>query len=141
MRVTDNGGCFACGPNNPIGLHLHFRTEGDAYHTEFVPTEHHQGYAGIVHGGILATLLDEVMARFCWVSGVPAMTAEMRVSLLKPAFVGQRLTATGRITRRHHRLLLCEASLRRDDGTIVATAEGKFLRVPHEPAPVTPPTE
>lgn len=129
MRVSDNGGCFACSPDNPIGLHLTFRVVGDEYVTEFVPSQHHQGYAGIVHGGILATILDEVMVRFCWVRGMPAVTAEMRVSLRQPAYVGERLTGTGRIVQQRHRLLVCEARLQRDDGTVIATAEGKLLRV------------
>ncbi len=129
MRLSDSGGCFGCGPNNPIGLHLEFRAEGEEYVTEFLPTTHHQGFDGIVHGGILATVLDEVMARQLWVRDVQVVTAEMKVSLHRPALVGERLMVSGRVTRDRGRLILSEATARREDGTLVASAEAKMMRV------------
>ncbi|MBI3078225.1 MAG: PaaI family thioesterase, partial [Deltaproteobacteria bacterium] len=57
LDLRDNGGCFACGQENAYGLRLRFQLEGeDAVRTEFVPGERFQGWQGIVHGGILATL-------------------------------------------------------------------------------------
>jgi len=55
--LDNEGMCFACGKRNPIGLHLDFRFEGDEYVTEFVPQEVHQGFPGIIHGGLIATVL------------------------------------------------------------------------------------
>lgn len=132
LRLSDNGGCFACGPRNPFGLHLQFRTEGETYVTEFTPSVHHQGFEGIVHGGILATVLDEVMARFLWVRGIPAVTAEMKVVLRQPARIGEPLTVCGRVVSQNKRLICCQAEARRTDGTLVAAAEGKFLRIEQE---------
>ncbi|MDH7568935.1 MAG: PaaI family thioesterase [Armatimonadota bacterium] len=129
MNLSDNGGCFACGPNNPIGLHLRFRFEGDEYVTEYVPAPEHQGFAGITHGGLLATVLDEVMARGLWAQGERVVTAELKVSLRQPARVGEALTIRGRLLARRGRLFHCEARAVRGDGTLVAVAEGKLLRV------------
>ncbi|MBI3945311.1 MAG: PaaI family thioesterase [Armatimonadetes bacterium] len=131
--LTDDGGCFACGPRNAFGLHLEFRTVGDEYLTSFTPASHHQGFAGVVHGGILTTVLDEVMARFLWARSIPAVTAEIKVTLRQPARIGEPLTVSGRILRDARRLILCQAEARRADGTVVAAAEGKFVRV--GPAP------
>lgn len=129
MTLTDDGGCFVCGANNPRGLRLSFRTVDDEHVTEFTPTADHQGFAGIVHGGILAALLDEVMGRYLWQQALFAVTAELKVSLHRPAHVGQRLRVAGRISEMRGRLILCTARAERDDGTLVASAEGKFIRV------------
>ena len=129
LKLTDSGVCFACGENNPIGLHLQFRMEGVEYITEFTPQAHHQGFEGIVHGGMLATVLDEVMARNLWVRDIPALTAEMRITLHHPAYIGECLLVSGAIASERGRLILCEARARRTDGTVVASAQGKFVRV------------
>jgi uncharacterized protein (TIGR00369 family) len=129
LKLTDSDGCFACGANNPKGLHLSFRTIGDEHVTEFVPTAEYQGFTGIVHGGILATLLDEAMGRYLWQEGHHAVTAELKVSLHRPAYIGQRLRVAGRICEVRGRRILCTARAERDDGTLVASAEAKFLRV------------
>ena len=63
MTLAADGKCFACGADNPIGLKLQFECEGDDYVTRFLTAEEHSGWAGLVHGGLLATLLDEVMVR------------------------------------------------------------------------------
>ncbi|MFC1962064.1 PaaI family thioesterase, partial [Chloroflexota bacterium] len=57
-----DGLCFGCGQNNPIGLKLKFKKDGDGVRTEFTPGESYQGWPGMVHGGIIGCLLDEAMA-------------------------------------------------------------------------------
>ena len=69
MKLRDEGKCFACGPNNPIGLKLDFQFSGDSYVAKFTPSAQYQGYDGITHGGIVSTLLDEAMAKLVWVKG------------------------------------------------------------------------
>ena len=63
--LNDNGYCFACGPENPIGLRLTFRWEGDPpdYCTEYRPRREHQGWDDRIHGGLIAVVFDEVLSR------------------------------------------------------------------------------
>ena len=60
----ENNNCFVCGPSNPIGLRIKFRIDGDVCRGEFKPGEHHVGYNNITHGGIIFSLLDDVMANW-----------------------------------------------------------------------------
>ena len=57
--------CFVCGESNPLGLQLRFHADGDEVRTRFVPRPEHIGFKGVVHGGLLATLLDEIMVWAC----------------------------------------------------------------------------
>ena len=95
--VADNM-CFACGAANQHGLKLTFSYDGDAYVTTFIADPHFQGYEGIVHGGILATVLDEVMARLVWEKAGPAATAKLEVRYKRPAPTGQPIIVRGWIT-------------------------------------------
>ena len=126
--VADNY-CFACGPANPKGLHLAFRFEGEEYVCDFTPAKEYQGWDDIMHGGIVATVLDEVMTRILWEKGVGAMTAEITVRLKRPVPIGRPATARARITEGHKRLYLTEAELLLADGSVAATATAKFLVV------------
>ena len=129
LDLADDDGCFACGKSNPIGLKLEFDREGDEYVTCFTPAKQHQGYVGIVHGGILSTILDEVMARYVHVLGHSAVTAEMTVRLKRPARIGRKLRFTGRIEETNSRMILCSARATDEDGTLIAEATAKMVRV------------
>ena len=122
--------CFACGRANPIGLKLTFHEEGDEYIATFVADPAHQGYAGVVHGGILATLLDEIMARYVWVKAGPAATAKLEIRYRRPAPTGQPIEIRGRITaeRRGGRAFETAAVARLEDGTVLAEATGLVVR-------------
>lgn len=133
LKLSDNGNCFACGVKNPIGLHLQFRQDGEDYCTEFTPTENHQGFTGITHGGILTTLLDEAMGSCLWAHDIPAVTAQLKISLRNPAHIGETLQVRARIRNEHGRLIYCFAEAARPDGTLVASAEGTFMRVSISP--------
>jgi acyl-coenzyme A thioesterase PaaI-like protein len=126
--VADNY-CFACGPANPKGLHLQFRFEGEEYVCDFTPAREYQGWDDILHGGIVATVLDEVMTRILWEKGISAMTAEMTVRLKKPVPIARPATARARVTASRKRVYETEAEIVLEDGTVAATATGKFLAV------------
>lgn len=115
--------CFACGQENPIGLKLRFRREGDEVKGEFIPGEYHQGWPGIVHGGIINVLLDEVMAYAPHFLGLNCVTAKMEVRLMHPAPVGKRLLISSTISRRTRKLIEATGKIALEDGTTVA--EGK----------------
>lgn len=129
LELGDDDGCFACGKSNPFGLRLEFEREGDEYVTYFVPEKRHQGWIGIVHGGILSTVLDEVMARYVHVLGHSAVTGEISVRFRRPARVGHRLRFAGRIDEENSRMLVCSARATDEDGTLIAEATGKMVKV------------
>jgi uncharacterized protein (TIGR00369 family) len=126
-NLQDDGHCFICGEENPQGLKLSWTVQGKEAFSEFIPEKVHQGWRGVVHGGILAAILDEAMTRLIWQLRGSAVTAEMTVRYLAPAAVGEKLKIHGKIIDDSKRLVLAQAEIRRMDGTIVARAEGKTL--------------
>lgn len=129
INLADDNGCFVCGKLNPIGLKLDFAFEGDEYVTYFTPMKEHQGWVGIVHGGIVATVLDEVMTRSIHAKGINAVTGEITVRFKQPARVGHKLRFAGRIVEENSRLIFCTARATDEDGTLIAEATGKMIRI------------
>ena len=123
MEEDRNQWCFACGVKNPIGLKLKFAEEGDKYVARFTAGPEHQSYDGIVHGGIISTLLDEIMGRYPYVKGVDTVTARLDIRYRKPTPIGEELTVTGWIVNRRGRLYEMAGTVALPDGTV--TAEGK----------------
>ena len=115
--------CFACGQENPMGLKLRFRRDGATVRAEFTPGEYHQGWPGIVHGGIIETLLDEAMCYAPLFHGIYCVTAKIEVRIRQPVSVGQRLLISSSMVRKTRKLIETEASIVLEDGTPVA--EGK----------------
>jgi uncharacterized protein (TIGR00369 family) len=91
----------------------------------------HQGYEGIVHGGILSALLDEAMVKLTVSLGIPAVTAEITVSFKAPAAPGEELFVSGRLTHETRRLIQAEAKIERGP-ILIAEAKGKLLRISSE---------
>lgn len=112
--------CFCCGQKNPIGLKLKFVRDGKTARTEFTPDERHQGWEGIVHGGIIISLLDEAMSYAAFFEGLACVTADVKVRLKLPAPVNETLTVTGSLTRKTRKVLECYASVALKNGTVVA---------------------
>ena len=115
--------CFGCGQNNPIGLKLKFEWDGKAAKAEFTPTELHQGWKDIIHGGILTTVLDEAIGYATFFENIPCVTATMQVRLRRPAVIGQPLIVTASVTKNARRFVETEAKLTLIDGTVVAEAK------------------
>ncbi|HOF88723.1 MAG TPA: PaaI family thioesterase [Armatimonadota bacterium] len=122
--------CFACGRENPIGLRLTFAFDGAEYVTRFTADARVQGYRGIIHGGIVATLLDEVMARLVWEQAGPSATARLDIRYRRPAPIGAAIEVRGRITavRRAGQLFETAARATLADGTVLADATGLVMR-------------
>ncbi len=112
--------CFACGPKNPIGLKLKFDWDGQQVKAKFTPGEYHQGWAGLVHGGIISCLLDEAMSYAALYSGVNSLTARMQTRFKRPQPIDEPLTVTGSVTKKTRRLVEAKAELKLTDGTPVA---------------------
>jgi acyl-coenzyme A thioesterase PaaI-like protein len=123
------GHCFGCGPANPHGLHLQFTFDAAA-HTATAPvhlTRMFEGPPGHIHGGIIATLMDEAMSKLNRLFDVLAMTRHMEVDYLRPAPLHQDLRVVGHHTRREGRKLYHRAELLTRDGILLAQAKGLFI--------------
>ncbi len=131
-------GCFVCGEANPMGLNLRFHSDGQTVHTRFVPGAEHIGFRGVMHGGLIGTVLDEVMV---WAVGVGtkrfSFCAEMTVRFLAPARPGTELEAVGLLVEdRRGRVFHARGELRAvDSGGLLATSTGKYLPVPADQLP------
>ena len=120
--------CFVCGPGNPEGLQVRFRLEGDVCRAEFVPAPNHGGYDGVTHGGILFSLLDDVMANWVFLRGEQCFTARAEVRYRRALPIGTPIRLEGRLRRRKGRLAIMDGLvLRQDDGSVVAEATGSFM--------------
>jgi uncharacterized protein (TIGR00369 family) len=130
QQLRDNERCYVCGKKNPVGLSVDFtiKTETRSILGWFTPSQDHQGYEGIVHGGILSSLLDEAMAKLAFSLGIPAVTAEITVTFKTSAAPGDELSISGRITEETKRLILAEAKIERGP-VVIAEAKGKLLRI------------
>lgn len=123
--------CFVCGPNNPIGLKLNFELVDDKYTAYFTPNDNHQSYDGIVHGGIISTLLDEIMGKYVWlITGKPSFTARLEVRYRKHGEIGKQLRLEGRIIKTKGKLYEMEGKLWQVDGEIlIADGTAKVMCV------------
>ena len=119
--------CFGCGQENPIGLRLSFANEGDALVTRFVPREDHQGWPGIVHGGIIATLLYEVLENFSYQQGIVAMMKRMETNLRRPGKTGVEIVAKAWLAGRSEKEMQVSATLTNGDGTLIAEGSAELV--------------
>ena len=125
-------GCFVCGLQNPQGLRLDFVSDARVVESCFQFRKEHCGFRGTVHGGLIATVLDEVMA---WVIGVHARRfaycAELNTRFLSPAAPGVDLRVRAELVEdKRGRLFLTRADLRDAEGVVLAEATGKYLPIP-----------
>ncbi len=121
----ENSWCFACGPDNPIGLKLKFYEENGVYKTTFTADKRHQGYDGIVHGGIVSTLLDEAMGRYIYSKGLHVVTARLDIRYRKPTPIGEKLLISGKVVSQRRKMYEVSGTICLEDGTV--TAEGTAI--------------
>src|SRR2546421_9860437 len=125
--------CFACGQLNPGGLHLEFEVSRDRAEARYTALQRHQGYDGLLHGGVVTALLDEAMGWAIFHQGIWGVTAKINVSFRQPVPIGENLRVVGEIARDRGRVLETRGSVERaEDGTVLAEAEAIFLRMPEE---------
>jgi uncharacterized protein (TIGR00369 family) len=131
QEPVDNNCCFACGKDNADGMKLTFQTHdgGRKITATYVPPEKYQGWQGVVHGGIIATLLDEVMAKAAQKSGYHVVTGELHTRFKSPARVLEPLYLTAELENVRKKIVYVTAVARREDGTVVAEARAKMVLV------------
>ena len=123
--------CFCCGEANAAGLRLRLETDGSIVQTHLRFKPEHTGFKAVVHGGLIATVLDEVMAWACAVGARRfAYCAEFTLRFLKPIRPNQEIIATAElVANRKNRVLDTKGALRSPSGQILAEATGKYLPV------------
>ena len=123
--------CFVCGESNPAGLKLRFETDGRIVQARFVPRAEHAGFQGVVHGGITATVLDEIMVWACAVATRRfAYCAELNVRYLLPLAPDAEVILTAElVANRKGRIFEAKAAVQNADGKTFASAIGKYLPI------------
>lgn len=127
--------CFGCAPHNPVGLKLEFYEDGDDVVATVEPAEHFQGYNRVLHGGIQATLLDEVSSWVVFVKiGTAGVTQKMEISYDKPSFVGTPVTVRARLLRMEKNIAIIEAELYQSGDEPSARATCRYFTYPEKTA-------
>jgi uncharacterized protein (TIGR00369 family) len=133
--------CFGCGPANPAGLHLEFllADDGSVVALLTVP-DTFEGHPGYLHGGVIATLLDEAMSKSARARGLQTMTRHLEVDYLRPVPSGAPLRIEGRLMRSEGRKHWIEADIRDGNGIVLAHGKGLFMEVRRNGKPLQPGT-
>lgn len=109
---------------------MHFYADDSGcVHATYTPRPEHQGYPGVMHGGLVTAMLDELIGRTAIANDIWCMTAKLEVRFRKPVPIGALLKLKGQITRRTNRLLDGRGVIRAEDGTLLAEAHGTYLPV------------
>jgi acyl-coenzyme A thioesterase PaaI-like protein len=140
-RLRDPGGafafephhCFACGELNEHGLHLELHTDPEGSWTELTLAPQFQGWDSVAHGGIVCTILDEVMAWSVIGRGTWGVTARLNVAFRRPIPTGRAIRAEGSVLEMHRRASRTAGRvLDAATGEVLATAEGTFIALPDD---------
>ena len=128
---SSSNNCFVCGPGNPIGLGLTFRLDGEVCRAEFTPKPEHMGYDNVTHGGIVFSLLDDVMANWIWLQGQQCFTGKAEIRYRSELAVGTAVKLEGRCQKRKGRMAQMHGQvIRASDNFVVAEATAAFMIPP-----------
>jgi uncharacterized protein (TIGR00369 family) len=135
MKQPNSKQCFVCGRENPYGLKLEFyETKPGEVVVEYTVPDHYQGYPGVVHGGVVAAMLDEVTGRVHMGSNPPRFmfTAKLEVRYLKNVPIGKRLRIVGYAGKSRERTATASGKIFGPDGELLAEAEALLVNVPED---------
>jgi acyl-coenzyme A thioesterase PaaI-like protein len=121
--------CYACGVQNEGGLHMEFRREGDRTVCDYTPCDYQQGYPGRMHGGLVATMIDEAMGWAVYGAREWGATARLNVRFRRPVRLDQALRIEAWITNDRTRLIELRGEVRDAKGTLLAEGEGTFMKL------------
>jgi uncharacterized protein (TIGR00369 family) len=126
--------CFACGTDNPIGLNLQFYRLADDVCTEITLDKQYEGWEGVIHGGIVSTLLDEVMSwAIMYRKKVFLVTRKMDIKYVRPVLVGRPLTVSGRLMDDSQPpKIRARAEIRDEQGRLLVRSSAEFVEIPKE---------
>ncbi|CAA9579188.1 MAG: hypothetical protein AVDCRST_MAG87-3157 [uncultured Thermomicrobiales bacterium] len=137
VALANQHHCFDCGDLNEHGLHLRFTPDphGNGVSALFCPASRVEGYTGVVHGGIISTVLDEVMAWSLYRHDIWAVTGTLTTRYRQPIRIGEETRATGYLLKDRRRAVEMRGEIQRvADGMVLADATATFIRVPEAQA-------
>jgi len=121
---------YVCGKDNPIGLKIKIFKEKNTVNAEFISEENHQGYKGIVHGGIVFSIMDEVMSRAAMVAkGIMTLTVEINIKYRKKIKIGDKIFFTAKMIKDFRRIIEVEGKAFSEDRILLVEAKGKFYEI------------
>lgn len=129
LPARRNHRCFGCSPTNPVGLQMKFVSDGESVVSSLKVPEHLCGWDNLVHGGVIATILDEIMS---WAAihllKKIILTKSVAINFIKPVYIGKLLTAKGRVVEvKSKREVLMEGLITNDSDEICARSQGTFV--------------
>lgn len=129
-EIVSDSSCFVCGLANRHGLKVRFFRRGDhAAHATCAPEDTFMGYHGLLHGGVSAALLDEIMIKAVLASGRLVVTGRMAIQYRKPVLLGASLQLHGSIVSQKGRLFHTQGALFTDPALPLVTATGTYMEV------------
>lgn len=137
VTMVNDHACFGCGGENAHGLQLEFEadTDGNGVISRITLAPRFEGYMGVAHGGIICTILDEIMAWSLYRHGIWAVTGQMQTRFRKPVGIGEPLIATGHLLNDRGRVVETSGELRdATAGVLLGEATATFVRVPESQA-------
>ena len=139
MELNDNTDyqlCFACGQKNPYGLKMVFYQDGEAIVSDFLPGKEHQGFPGVIHGGVIAAVFDEALNRTSMLADHPTWTMTGRLEVRYRRYVpyGPLLRVKAWLGLQKGRMVQGHAQLTRadDESVLLAEAQGSFMALKPE---------
>jgi uncharacterized protein (TIGR00369 family) len=136
VRITYDGRCFGCGEHNAEGMQMRFEPCDGESVCEFEVHERYQSWQGMVHGGVVALMLDEAVGWAGWHTGHPGLTGKLEVRYRQPLRIGERVRVVGRVDRVRRSLVYASARIDRlVDGARVAEATATLMAMPAEVLP------
>ena len=131
MEVTYDGACFGCGERNERGLKMRFLDQGGESVCEYRVPPEYQSWQGMVHGGLIALMLDEAVGWAGWHAGHPGLTGKLEVRYRMPLKVGEEVRVVGRVERIRRSLVYAASHIERlSDGTRIAEATATLMATP-----------
>jgi uncharacterized protein (TIGR00369 family) len=130
-QLPHTSSCFVCGESNAAGLKMRFETDGKVVRARFTPRPEHIGFKQTIHGGIIATVLDEIMVWACAIRTKRfAYCAELNIRYAQPLRPGEEAFITAELTaNRRDKIFEAKAEVRDSTGKILATGAGKYLPI------------
>ena len=140
LNKPEGHGCFACGTDNPIGLNLCFYRSGDLICSDITLNKHYEGWEYMAHGGIVFTLLDEVMSwTLMYFKKAFFVTRKMDVKYVRPIFIGTPMTVSGRLVDDSEPpKVRASAEIRDQDRHLLVRGRGEFVLLTEDDLPSVP---
>ena len=133
VLLSYDGRCFGCGQDNQEGLKMRFEPTADGSACEFEVPERYQSWRGMIHGGLIALMLDEAVGWAGWHSGHPGLTGRLEVRFRQPLRLGDRVRVVGRVEKVRRTLVYANACIERiNDGERIADATATLMATPIE---------